>query len=455
VRLIGQVTNRTGDISIDGSVLAFAAAISLATGVVFGAAPAFAARKDFAALLRSTRGGTLGRARQRIHRGLIVLQLSVSLVLLVSAGLLLASFERLQNVDVGYDGENVLSAEVFGNFSKYPDVPSLQRLYEIIVDRLRGQPAVQAVAVTNSVPLSTTQPGTSAFMVQGHAMEAATVYPTADQRVVTPDYFATLGVRLLDGRDFDDFDTSSNEPVAIVNDTMRQQYWPRPSAIGGRISFDEGKSWRTVVGVAPDLKQFGLDHGAVMQVYVPLAQHSRPVSGRIMIRTETDPLSASAMLRQNVLAIDAALPVENVQTLAQLREQQLSTPRFASILLIAFAVVALAITMVGLAGVIALYVNQRVREFGVRMALGGHASHVVRLVMREALALLALGVVGGLLGAIVVTRILSTYLFDTPAMDPLVIAGAVLLLALAASAACLAPALRATRVPILIVLQSE
>jgi putative ABC transport system permease protein len=453
-QFVSRFTSRTGEIRIDSSVLLFTAAVSILTGVVFGTIPALTAKFDLAAMLRSSRGAGVSRTRQRLHRGLVVVQLAVSVVLLVAAGLLLASFYRLQKVDPGYRGDRVLTAEVYGNFSKYPDRGSVHRLYQLIIDRLHADPSLTAVAVTNAVPLSVSQPGSDTFIIDGRAMEGTGTHPTTDQRVITPEYFKTLGVGVPEGREFTDFDAAASEPVAIVNNAMRSKYWERTSPIGSRISFDEGKTWRTIVGVAGDVLQFGLDREPVAQVYVPL-QQAPPISGRVVVRTVGNPVNAAALIRESVHAVDPNLPVENIQTLDQLREKFLATPQLTATLLAIFATVALFVTMAGLTGVMALYVSQRIKEFGVRMALGATAEQVLGPVLREGLQLVTIGIVVGVLGALAATRILSAYLFETGPTDPVVLGGVIAVLFATGVCACLGPALRATRVKPLVVLQSD
>jgi len=282
---VGRFTSRTSEIGIDPWVLAFTLLVSIGTGVVFGTFPALASRADLAAAMKQgVRGGGESRGRRRLQNALIVAQVVVSVVLLVGAGLLLSSFYRLQRVDPGYRGDRVLSAEAYGNFSKYQTAESLIHAYETILDRLRADPGVVSVAVTNAVPLSATQPNAAPFQIQGQATDDADRRPAADIRVITPEYFQTLGVPLVSGRAFTDLDRREGPQVAIVNKSMTK-YWDKRDPIGSRVSFDNGQSWAAIVGVVGDVKQFGLERESIAQVYVPMTSRRDSPAGSSFVPT--------------------------------------------------------------------------------------------------------------------------------------------------------------------------
>jgi putative ABC transport system permease protein len=451
---VGRFTSRTTEIGIDPWVLAFTLLVSVATGVVFGTFPALASRADLAtAMKQGTRGGGESRGRRRLQGSLIVAQVAVSVVLLVGAGLLLSSFYRLQKVDPGYRGDRVMSAEAFGNFSKYQTPDSLIRVYEAVIRRLEAEPGVVSVAVTNAVPLSASQPNTAPFQIEGRASDDPDKRPTADVRVITPNYFQTLGVALVAGRAFGDRDRREAPLVAIVNRSMTR-YWDRQEPIGSRVSFDNGQTWRTVVGVVPDMKQFGLEQQSVAQVYMPLAQ-SQGLAGRFLVRTTGDPLAAAKMIREDVHAEDPNMPIENVRTLDELRARYLATPRLTATLLGIFAALALVVTLTGITGVIATSVSQRLQEFGVRMALGARRDHVLWLVFAQGLTLVTLGLGIGVVAAAALTRALSAYLFDTRPTDPATFAAVGLTFVVGGILACLGPAWRATNADPIIALRAE
>ena len=451
---VGRFTSRTGEIGIDPWVLGFTLIVSIVTGVLFGTFPALSSRVDLvSAMKQGARGSSESLGRKRLQGALIVAQVAVSVVLLVGAGLLLSSFYRLQQVDAGYRADRVLSAEAFTNFSKYPDAASQLRFYQPVLERLEAEPGVVSVAVTNAVPLSASAPNNNPFEIEGHKTDDPDKRPAADVRVVTPNYFLTLGIPLVQGRSFNALDRPESPAVAIVNKSM-VRYWDTRDPVGSRVSFDNGQTWATVVGVVGDVRQFGLDKDSTAQVYRPLSQ-SRGLAGRFLVRTNGDPLSAAKMIRDDVHAVDPNMPVENVQTLGEIRDKHLATPKLTATLLMVFAGLALIVTLSGISGVIATSVNQRMQEFGVRMALGSSRHGVLRLVLRQGLALIVSGLAVGVVASAALTRLLSTYLFGTKPTDPLTFVAVSLLFIVAGALACLGPAWRATRVDPMLALRAD
>jgi len=442
---VARFTARTGEIGIDPWVLAFTLLVSIATGVAFGTFPALGSRVDLAAAMKQgSRGAGTTTGRRRMQNALIVAQVAVSMVLLVGAGLLLASFYRLQKVDPGYRADHVLSAEAFTNFSKYPNIDAQVRFYQPVLERLQREPGVVSAAVTNAVPLSVSTPNRNPFTIEGRASDDPDKRPNADIRVVTPDYFKTLGIPLIAGRTFSDLDRKESPAVAIINRAMTR-YWDGKDAIGSRVSFDNRQTWATVIGVVGDIRQFGLDRGSVAQVYQPIAQ-SLGFGGRFLLRTEGDPVSTAAMLRDDVHAIDPAMPVVNVRTLEDLRERYLATPKLTAMLLAVFAALALLVTMAGITGVVATSVSQRTQEFAVRIALGASRARVLGQVIGQGLTLVAIGLAIGAAASAALTRALSAYLFDTAPTDPATFVAVAVSFVLAAAVACAGPAWRATTV---------
>jgi len=451
---VGRFTSRTREIGIDPWVLGFTLVVSIATGVAFGTFPALSSRVDLvSAMKQGGRGSSEGAGRSRLQRALIVAQVAVSVVLLIGAGLLLSSFYRLQRVDPGYQADRVVSAEAFTNFSKYPDPQSQLRFYEPVLQRLQAEPGVVSAAVTNAVPLSASAPNTTPFEIQGRKSDDPDKRPSADVRVVTPNYFQTLGIPVVEGRAFNDLDRRDSAAVAIINKAM-VRYWDQSDPIGSQVSFDNGQTWARVVGIVGDVKQFGLDQDTTAQVYTPLSQ-SQGLAGRFLVRTNADPLSAAKMIREDVHAIDPNMPVENITTLDELRERYLATPKLTATLLAVFAALALLVTMSGISGVIATSVSQRLSEFGVRMALGASRDSVLALVLRQGLSLVIAGLAIGIVTSIALTRLLSTYLFDTKPTDPITFLAVGVLFLLAGAVACLGPAWRATRVDPMLALRAD
>jgi predicted permease len=443
---VARFTDRAGEVSLDPRVLIFALAVSMITGLVFGTVPALASRMDVVKALKDGgKGGAAGAGHRRLQGALIVVQVAVSVTLLVGAGLLLGSFYRLQQVDAGYRGDRVLAAEVFGNFSKYPTADALLAFYLPLLERLEGQPGVVSAAITNAVPLSGIAPGSTPFQIEGRAEDDPDRRPTADIRIASPRYFDTLGVPLLRGRLFTDLDHREAPPVVLINASM-MRYWGDADPIGSRISVNNGRTWATVAGIVGDVRQFGLDRQAVAQVYVPLRQTPFGLAGRVLLRTAGDPRSSANMLRAQIHALDPDMPIENVQTLEELRDTYLTTPRLTATLLALFAALALFVTVTGIAGVIATSVSERTQEFGIRMALGAEPASVLRMVLREGMARVAAGLVLGVAGALAFARTLGSLLFEVDPADPLTFAVVGLVLLAVAAAACFVPARRATLV---------
>jgi putative ABC transport system permease protein len=453
---VGRFTVRTGEIGIDPSVLIFALSVAMLTGLVFGTFPAMASRVDVVEAMKQGSKGSGGETggRRRLQSALIVVQVALSVVLLVGAGLLLTSLYRLQQVDPGYKADHVLSAEVFTNFSKYPTPTAQLAFYQPLIQRLQSEASVVSVAVTNAVPLSTLQPGSSPFQIDGHAVDDPNKRPTADARIVSPEFFLTIGVPLVTGRMFTDSDKQDGPPVVMINKAMTR-YWDKADAVGSRVSFDEGKTWATVVGVVGDVKQFGLSEGAVAQVYTPLTQARGIGGGRLLVRTTGDPLAAAKTVREDVHAIDPNMPVVNVRTLDDIRDRYLATPRLTATLLSVFALLAMLVTMTGITGVLATSVSQRTQEFGLRMALGAHRHSVLRMVIEQGLLLVGAGLLIGIVAATALTRVLVSLLFDTTAGDPLTLTGVAVAFLVAGIVACLGPAWRATTVDPMVALRAD
>src|SRR4051812_31185344 len=452
---VGRFTPRTGEIGIDIRVLLFTIAVSIVSGLLFGTLPAVTSRVDLSgAMKQGSKGAGVSGGRRRLQSALIVAQVAVSVVLLIGAGLLLASFYRLQGVDAGYRGDRVMSAELFTNFSKYPNVDTQLRFYLPLIERLVSQPGVVSVAVTNAVPLRTAQPGSAALQIEGRAVDDPARRPTADARIVSANFFKTLGVPLIQGRAFTESDGRDAPRVVVINKAM-MRYWDKASPIGSRISIDGGQTWATVVGIVGDIKQFGLDQPAVAQVYTPLRQTAQGLGGLVLVRTSGDPGSATTLIRDAAWAIDPNMPVQNVRTLDEIRDRYLATPKLTAVLLSVFAVLALLVTIAGITGVMATSVSQRTQEFGVRMALGASATSVLQMVVAQGLALVGLGLLVGVVGSLAATRVLSTYLFDTKSTDPLTFTIVSAAFVVAGGVACLGPAWRATQVDPMLALRAE
>jgi predicted permease len=453
-RFVSRFTQRTDAIGLDPWVLLFTLAVAILSGLVFGLFPALSTRTDVLhALKQGSLGAGVSAGRRRVQDGLVVAQVALSVVLLVGASLLLASVWRLQRVETGYRTDRVLAATVFGNFSKYPNAEAQLRLYEPLVERLNALPGVEAAAITNAVPLVLTNPNETPFDIEGRTPDPAR-RPRGDVRVASPRYFEALGIPVLAGRAFTDLDHREAQRVVVVNQAM-VRFWEGSDPVGSRLSTDSGTTWWTVVGVVGDTRQFGLDRDAVPQAFIPLAQMPGGLGGRIMVRGAGNPTSLARSVIDTVHALDPDMPVEDVQTLEEVRSASLARPRLTALLLSIFAGLAMIVTLAGVTGVIAANVSQRTREFGVRMALGATRGWVLTMVLRQGLALVATGLAIGLAAAAAFSSALSAYLFATPPRDPLVLLGVAAVFVLAGGLACLGPARRATSVDPLVALRAE
>jgi putative ABC transport system permease protein len=454
-QFIGRFTQRTQEIAIDPWVLGFTVMLSVIAGVLFGAVPALMAPTDPNQRLRQGGRGTgVGVPRRRLQSVLVVTQVAVSIVLLAAAGLLLASFVRLQNVDPGYRTDGIVSAETFGNFRRYPNIESLLKVYLPVMERLQGQAGITSVAITNAVPLSTIAPFSAPFRIEGRDGGDTGRGPTSDVRIVSEQYFDTLGIPVLQGRVFNTSDNAEAPLVAIINRAMAR-YWDGRDPIGSRVSYDNGQTWASVIGVVGDVRLFSLDRDSTAQVYTSVRQARNPFGGRVIVRTPGNPRDAAAAIQSAVRAFDPDMPIENVQTLEALRDQNLATPKLTATLIGIFALLAVIVTLTGITGVIATSVSHRTQEFGVRMALGAQRSQVLAMVLRQGLTLVAVGLVLGLIVALLVGRALTAYLYQTSPTDPVALAIVGIAFLVAGTLACFGPAWRATTVDPLVALRTD
>ena len=431
---------RAATVDLDPAVLAFGLGLALVTGLLFGVVPALSRRLDLVSAFRDGDHATAG-GRSRLKTALVVLQVAVSTVLLVGAGLLLRSFERLDRVDPGFNPDRVLTAQVALNWSKYTSAQQSRAFFEQVLDRLAGHPAIVSAAVGSVAPLTQQGGNGQTIQVEGQPVEDGQPQPILDLHFVSADYFQTLEVGLVRGRVFDSRDHDQAMPVAVVNATTARRYWPNQDPIGRRISLDGGDSWVEVIGVVNDVRNYQLDRSGAEELYRPFSQTG--FANRIVVRTRADPSAVSRDVRQAVFAVDPEQPVDRVETLEALRHASMATPRTTTWLLALFAGLALAITIAGVAGLIAWSVGQRVREIGVRMALGARRRDVLVLIIRQGLTLLSVGLVVGLGCAVFFTRMLADLLFETERLDPVTLAVVAATLLGVGVVACLPPALRA------------
>jgi predicted permease len=450
LRAIGtQTVPRIAEANLDLRVLLVTFLVSIGTGILFGLVPALASGKPelTEALKEGGRGATGGVRRNRLRNALVVAEVALALVLLVSAGLLIKSFVRLQNVDPGFNPKNVLTMELALPQMKYPRGKPVIDFYAEVERRVSGIAGVQHVSLTSILPLSGSNSDNS-FHIEGRPENQTGVYPDEEVRVITPDYFRVLETPLLKGRYFTEADSAEAPGVIILNQAMAKKYWPGEDALGKRINFGDADpqkiKWFTIVGIVGDLRHRGLDEDPRPEFYMPHPQ--RPFRGMILaLRSAQDPRALVSAIRRELQAFDPEQPLANIKTLEQITAESISPRRLSVVLIGVFAAVALVLASVGIYGVMSFLVVQRTHEIGVRMALGAQRSDVLRLVMGHALRLVLVGAAIGLTVALVSSRALQAMLYRVGAFDVPTFAGVTLALAAVALVASYIPAVRATR----------
>jgi putative ABC transport system permease protein len=447
VRLVGEgILPRLAEIGIDRTVLAFAIALSLGTGLVFGLAPALhAARADLVASFSSLTRGSAGRRTVRMRDALVAAQVALSLVLLVGAGLLVRSLWQLQRVEPGFEANGVLTAQLLLPGLRYGDSTTQLRFWNELTDRARATPGVIDASITTMLPLA--GGGDTYYWLDGPRPTSAADTRTAHVNVVADRYFETMRVPMVAGRSFSAPDQAGGPNAMIISESMAKKLFRGQSAVGKRLVVDFGEPFRAeIVGVAGDVHAFGLDVDAPDIMYFTYRQTDNRARLNVVLRTKGDPLSLTPTLRGIVGSIDRDLPLANVRTMQDIVDGSTSRARFGTRLLGGFAATALLLAIVGLYGVLAYAVTQRTRELGIRIALGAQHSQVFGLVVRRGMAIVGTGIVIGLAGAFAATRLVEGLLFQVGRTDPLVFLAVSAVLAAAGLVACLVPARRATRV---------
>jgi len=458
VSFAARFTTRASEIRIDGFVLLFTLLVSVATGLIFGLMPAFSSDRNLTGTLKEGGGrSSAGLRRQRVRNLLIVAQVGVSFILLIWAGLMLRSLIKLQHVNPGFDPERVLAMRISPNWSKFNTNEETLALLLRILDKARSEPGVLSAALGSTFPLNqlgiTNGPFNRGFQIEGRPIPDGELLPQADFRTASTDYFETVRQPLVRGRTFNEGDKDKAVPVAVINQSTVRHRWGDEDPIGRRLSFDRGQTWLTVVGVVGDVRQYGLDREPPDEIYIPLAQAQ--FGGNLLVRTAADPMSIAKLMREAVYEVDSDTAVDRVQTLEQVRSDAVASPRLTAILLAMFAGLALVITAAGIAGVMALSVNQRTHELGVRLALGATPGKVLRMVMREGMSFVLVGLSVGLVGALLLGRLMSALLFAVEPTDPITFLAVALVLIAVAAAACFVPARRVTSIDPMLALRSE
>lgn len=457
VEFTARLTPRAREIHVDGYMLLFALAAAVITSIVSGSVSALYSREDLASGLKDgNTQSTAGRHRVHARDVLVVCQVAFSFLLLVGAGLMLRSFSKLRNVDPGFVPQRALAMTIDLNWSKYMGKPELaRRVLHDLLEKAQAQPGVLDAAISSSYPMDPDNMGgwIRALIVEGHPLRPGEHAPVAGMRSVSPGYFRALGIPLVSGRTFLDSDNEKAPNVLIVNRSAARHYWLGEDPIGRRASIDNGETWAQVVGVVGDVREFGMAQEPGDEVY--LMQSQAPAVGSIVVRTAGEALNVDNQLRRAIREVDPETAIANVQTLEQARNLSMASPRVMTDLLGIFAALALAIAAFGIGGILALTVNQRLNEIGIRVALGAKPGDLLAMILGQGMALVLIGLVIGVASAMALTRMMKTLLFQVQPTDPVTFAAVSLVLAAAALLACYIPARRALRIDPLRALRSE
>ena len=465
VKVLGQFGSakipRLDEIGIDGRVLAFTFGISLVTGIVFGLVPAVrASRLDLNDVLREGgRGGVgtsaFGLGHHQLRKLLISAELALSLVLLIGAGLLIRSYQRITNANPGFDPARVLSVRVALPGFKYNNPDAIIAFYKRLEDRLAALPGVEHVGSNYLLPLSSVALGWEPITVDGYVPKAAGEdLIIASSGYVSPDYFRAMGIPLLKGRYFDDRDVRGAPDAAIVDDKLAERFWPGQDPLGKRMRRGDSGPWRTVVGVVADTKEYEVDGEPPITAFYPNRQLG--VGTRyLVIKTRADVAGISSAVTREVQALDADLPVFDVNTMDERLADSLARRRFSMFLLVVFAVCASLLAAIGIYGVVSFWVSQRTRELGIRAALGARQADIMQLVIRQVVVLVVVGITVGLAASFGLTRVMSSLLFGVSATDGVTYGLLAALLGIVALVATYVPARRAAGVPPIVALRHD
>ena len=459
---------RGHEIRMDGLVVAVTLCLALLLGVAIGAVPALqlAGINLNLALRDDSRTATSGRGARLTRRTLVVAQVALAFVLLVGAGLLLASFDRLLAVDPGFRSAHVLTGRVNPPTSRYGDDDALRAFADRALQRVRVLPGVEAAGITSNLPF-TGDDSSSVIIAEGYQMAPGESVVSPNQLRATPGYFEAMHIPLKRGRFFTDGDAAGAPRVVIVDEALARKFWPNADPIGRRMYLPQrpedvikpgpGAIWLQVVGVVGSVKLEGLIEGEGARVgayYFPYAQDPTRGLG-LAIRTSGDPVAVTSAVRQNLAALDPQLAFFDVLAMPERVERTLDRRRTPMLLSVAFGAIALLLASVGIYGVLAYQVSQRTREIGIRMALGSDPMGVLRLVLREGAGLVGVGLIAGLAGAVALRDVISAELYAVEALDPIVIVAVTAMLALTSLIACFAPARRAARVNPVVALSQQ
>jgi putative ABC transport system permease protein len=455
---------RLNEVNVSAGVLFFAFLISILTGVVFGLAPALQASNpnQIENLREGGRGSGTGRRHSRLSRALVVSEVALSIVLLAGAGLLLRSFWRVLEVRPGFNPHHLTTVQIWIPISNNPatDPYSIEEkradfLLEVF-RRVSVLPGVEQASISgnDTLPMNSGR-NYSQFSIQGRATESERK-PIADIAVVDAQYFRTMEVPLITGRNFTGSDTYKTQPVAVIDQTLARQYWPGKDPLGQQVNFGFGRGTQgvAIVGVVGDIKSDGFESPSVPHIYVALGQFA-PVNAVVFLRSRGDVEHFGEAVRQEVESIDPNVPVHSISSMDEIIARSVADRRFSLELLGVFAAVALLLAAVGIYGVMAYSFSQRTHEVGIRMALGAQRFDILRMALGEGMRIVVIGLASGLAGAAIMTRFFRSMLFNVMPADPITFISVSAILASVAFFACYIPAKRATRVDPLVALREE
>lgn len=448
---------RVSEIGIDSRVLWFTFLVSILTGLIFGLTPALHASKaDLSQVLKETARGSAGVARTYIRNLLVVGEVAIALVLLVASILIVRSFIRLVDTSPGFNTSNVLTMQMALPGSKYSESWRLRGFVEQLVQGVKSIPGVESAAVVNPLPLSGVGQQTP-FTIEGRAIVSSNETPFSDLESVTPDYFEVMGIRLLRGRYFTEQDKDDGAQVVIIDETMARRYWPSEEPIGQRLKMGDAASnfpWLQIVGVVGHLKNYGVTEESRVEMFRPYTQfQSNTIS--LVVRTSGDPTAMAGAVRNQIANIDKDQPVYNIRTMDELLATTVAPRRLSVVLLGAFAVLALLLEAIGVYSVLAHSVTERTHEIGIRMALGAQRSSIMRLIMRQGMSLVVVGMAVGLAGAFMFNYVVASLLFGVTTRDPISYMGGLMVLVMVAFLACYLPAKKATRVDPMVAIRHD
>lgn len=455
-----RLSPRAREIRIDMEVLIFTLFAALGTSIVFGTLAALFTRANLTSGLKegSSAAGA-GRSKNRVRSLLIVSQIAFSFMLLIGAGLMLQSLIKLQQVDPGYVPQRVLAMRTTISFSKYGTVEKFVDATKKLVARVEAEPGVLSAAISSVYPLEPEAISNGAtaysgpFQIEGRLLAPAEAPPVGARISISPDFFRTLGIPLKAGRVIADTDDGKGEQVVMINEAMKRQFWPHEDPLGKRVSRDNGEHWLTIVGVVGDVREFGLDHAPSPEFYFPQTESVNP--SVLIVRTIAEPKAMADAVTRAVHEVDPHAAVTHILTLEQARYESMAAPRVTASLLGLFAALALLIATSGIGGIMALTVSQRVREIGIRIALGAQPSSILRMILGQGLLLAVLGVGIGVAGALSLKGLVKSLLFGVTPADPATFACVGIVLVAAAVIACYLPARRATRIDPVTALKME